>query len=395
MARLRPLGFGLWDCWGRALTLERGSRVDRVAGHVYEDIFDGVRLMGKFIEYDQHPGRWRQMTVEPARRARELGLKVQLSIDWHNIATGPNDYHKSRYFPQDERGTVAAMLDEIKPDQLEVCNEPYHLRGPGDMTTAQYAEHVYTFVRGAKDARFDGLIIATQTRGAGSTAAWEWHVQKNPGFEEALIVDYDGRLAESKHEPPSVLHHLTSPEEYAEALRPRPDPNDPEAHPYYWQRPGAKGWRFSVFINELSSVGTEVHINSETGARMVRETLKFFKEINSPFCFLHVGGLSPHFGAAPNEGGGWNMNTELINDEGVLSEGVKEMYRFLGKQLPDVGEPDEPDQPGGGSGIAAIKKAKKSLDKSVEIWGSTAGAAKARQARRRINRALDRYEETG
>ena len=195
---MRYPGFQIWEVWGDALLLPKDSAAWGACKHLYKHCIHGVRIMAKFEEYVNNGERFEELTLGKVMVARELGLKVMLCIDWHNVTHDSAGYHTSRWFPKDIPKCVEAMVELIGPDVVQVANEPYYLKKGKDLTTAQYADYVYQYVEGLKKARWQGLLVAEQTRAGEQVAkGWEWHVE----------WDY---CAEGKHRLPRVLHDWTT-----------------------------------------------------------------------------------------------------------------------------------------------------------------------------------------
>ena len=375
-----PLGHQVWECWGGALQLPDGAARD-AARYLYKSrLLTGVRIMAKFWEFDRDKERYRRLTVDRAEIARSLGLKVQLSIDWHNTATGPSDYHKSRHFPANVPNAVASMLRDVEPDEVEVCNEPYYLKGSKAMEMKQYLGLFNQFAEGARRANWDGLIIATQDypgdhpegrdNGNFKYDSWIWH------------GNWDN-CAESRHswvlEPRS-----TDPQIFYEQILKSLD------NPRRW----AVGWHWPVWENEHSPLGRQVHINTDLGARMCLASWNAYSFKRCPWAFLTMGGTLRDFGTD----GSWGMHTDLINDRGEFSLGCKALMRKAGVSVPDNIEPDpvpdpDPDPtpapPDSMAGEAEISNAITALVDAQMRWGKPGGKRKARLARRLIKKAIN------
>ena len=380
---MRLLGFEVGEVWGHALNLPENSPAWPNIEHCYRHVIDHWRGMVKLEEwYRRGYGEAKDKFLARLHRARSLGLKVVFCLDWHNswlkMDPNPNNYHKYTWFPPGPLPrAVRDVLLEVQPDVFQVANEPYAKTNLG---TKEYAERVYDYVRGAREAGFKGLILANQTDDSRGHVAdgWEWHVGHNPEDPGTMIVEWQHGLAEGKHRHPRVLHGLTSVAGVRAAL---------ESNAWAGRRI-PKGWRHLVWHDEVSFPGKEIHINTPLGAEVMLEGLHFFRQKKVPLTFLTMGGSTDNWGADGDSG--WGMNTSLINRHGELSMGCKALYDFKGVPYPDGTPPiDPPEPPGNGGGIKKIKSAKKVLDRSVEDWGSRDSYDDARLADKRVNKALE------
>ena len=117
---LKPLGHRLIEGgWGDALLLE-GAAGDSAA-YLYQRLFEGCRIMAKPWEYKHRPERYASHTMAKVRRAKDLGCKIQLSIDIHNSADNQGGYHDKREIPSNLKGVVKAIIAQQRSliDQLE------------------------------------------------------------------------------------------------------------------------------------------------------------------------------------------------------------------------------------------------------------------------------------
>lgn len=334
----RGHGFDVYIVWAGALLLDPDTPAGAMARWMFRSgAVDGVRIMAKFVEYDNDPARYQRMTLEMVRIARSYGLKIMLSIDWHNVATRMNEYHLSRYFPRNVRNTVRKIMQDVEPDELEVSNEPFHIQSPTpDMTQEQYAGHVYEYIRGARDAEFNGTILGYQGPADTIGKSWIWRVGVNPNghTEPGMTVEEWpwNKIGESKHHEPGVLHRLHTAAMVRDAL---------ESNPWA-QANQPRGWQHWIWHSEMSPLGRGIHINSEEGAKAVTTALEFFKFQDTPFAFLEMGGWNEDWGNSSP--GGWNMHTDLIDDQGRLSKGAKALLEFRGISKPwgpgDIPDPD-------------------------------------------------------
>lgn len=316
-------GFQIWEVWADALLLPEDSAAWGAARHMYVHCFDGVRIMSKFEEFEKYPDRYQKYTIDKANRARSIGKKIMLCLDWHNTAANQDGYHRYRYIPDNLARQVEAIIKDVGPDMVQVANEPYYIKTGRNLRTDQYAAYVYEYVKGMKNAGFDGLMLAEQSRTDSGDLhdAWEWHVEDKHGWSNC---------AEGKHREPRVLHENKTAVGVLAGL------NSNE-----WSRRNKpKGWHWPIFQDEFSSPGRGIHVNSEEGAKAMRLSLEFFKREKAPFAFLTMGGTSKTFGGE----GGWGMHTQLVNSEGKVSLSGQEMLRFLGKPQYDGGEPPPPDK---------------------------------------------------
>jgi hypothetical protein len=329
---MRYPGFQIWEVWGHALLLPKDSKAWGAAKHLYEHAIYGVRIMSKFEEFEKNPYLYQIHTIEKAQRARELGKKVMLCLDWHNTTSGSSGYHQSRYIPQNLAKQVERIIRDVKPDVVQVANEPYHIKKGKDLTTKQYAAYVYKYIKGMKAAGFNGLMVAEQSSGDNGDMhdAWEYHVYHNPDNPGALIENWD-YCAEGKHRLPRVLHDWKTANHVVMDLNSNAwaDRNKPV------------GWHWPIFQDEFSACGTGIHVDTPEGAKAMRMSLDFFKREKAPFAWLTMGGTSKTFGGE----GGWGMHTQLVNSEGKVSESGQAMLRFLGKPQYD-GNPVDPPPPG-------------------------------------------------
>lgn len=312
-------GFMIYEVWADALLLPKDSPAWGAAQHLYLNVFDGVRIMSKFEEYEKHPDRYQRYTIDKARQARVLGLEVMLCLDWHNTAGSQSGYHAYRYIPDNLSTQVAAIIRDVKPDIVQVANEPYHMKGnQKDLRTNEYANYVYQYVKGMRAAGFEGLLVCEQSRDDRGDLhdAWEWH------------VDWD-YCANGKHRYPRVLHEFKTAEAVLAELNGNP----------WASRNRPVGYKWPIFQDEFSSCGRGIHVNSKEGAKAMRLSLEFFKRKKVPFAWLIMGGGTPDFG-----GGSWRMHTDLINNRGEVSLAGQEMLKFLGKPQYD-GDPVDPPPP--------------------------------------------------
>lgn len=341
----KPAGFSLWECWGDALDLDPKSHAGQAARYMYEEVFDGVRIMMKFKWFMEKTKELQIMNRRIAR-ARSYGLKLHLCADWFEAADGPKSYHRRMWKPdhatmQDE---VMRMCKQYEPDILEVCNEPYHLAGKrvGAYPEEEYVKDVNSFVRGARAANYKGKILASGTRpevGWKIKNGWEWHAER---WEKGML--------EGKHT--LVLHDVLAPWAIRDTLIGK------------FHQGKAIGYQWPVYESEFSPVGRHTHINTPRGAQLALAGVKAAMEKQFPLCFLTMGGYNEDFGRSKADGG-WGMRTDLINSKGQLSEAAKEIAQLLGapefRLQDDTGPPppppdddtdpvDPPDDDGGDGG---------------------------------------------
>ena len=160
---MRYPGFKIYEVWADALLLPPESAAWEAALHMYVHCFDGVRIMSKFEEFEKHPDRYQRNTIEKARVAKNLNLEVMLCLDWHNTAGSASGYHEYRYIPNNLKTQVAAIIRDVKPDIVQVANEPYYIKKGKRLNLAEYAYYVYEYVKGMKAAGFKGLMVAEQS----------------------------------------------------------------------------------------------------------------------------------------------------------------------------------------------------------------------------------------
>jgi hypothetical protein len=293
---------------------------------MYEEVFDGVRIMMKFKWFMEKPKEFEVMNRRIAR-ARSYGLKLHLCADWFEAASGPNSYHKGMWKPdhatmQDE---IMRMCKQYQPDILEVCNEPYHLAGKkvGAYPEEEYVKDVTTFVRGARAANYKGEILASGTRpdvGWSIKKGWEWHADR---WERGML--------EGKHT--LVLHGAVTPEMVRDELIGK------------FHEGRAIGYQWPIYESEFSPVGRHTHIDTPQGAKLALAGVKAAMEKQFPLCFLTMGGYNENFGRSKADGG-WGMHSDLINSKGQLSEAAKEIAKLLGAPTfhlqDDTGPPPPP-----------------------------------------------------
>ena len=315
-------GFKLYECWADALLLPEDSAAWGAARHMYVNCFDGVRIMSKFEEYEKHPELYQRNTIDKANRARSIGLKVHLCLDWHNTAGSMAGYHAYRYIPRNMEEQVALIIRDVDPDIVQIANEPYHIQKPHKkLKTEDYAELVYRCVRGVKQTNFRGFIVCEQSRDDNGDLrkAWEWHIDKpeNGGWTQCL---------NGKHRYPRVLHSNATAKGVLDEL---------EGNPWA-SRNRPVGYKWPIYQDEFSSCGRSIHSNSKEGAKAIRVSLDFFRRKKTPLAWLTMGGTSPNYGGE----GGWGMHTQLVNSKGEVSLSGQEMLRFFGK--PQYEGPTDP-----------------------------------------------------
>ena len=313
----KPAGFSLRECWGGALDFDPSSPRGQAAAYMYKYVFDGVRIMIKFEEWATMP---QAVSVIRHRieRARLYGMDIHLVIDWFKVATGPGSYHKGMWKPSRHEMTrmVAGMIDEFDPDIVEVCNEPYYVKG-GKYTAKQYVKDVTDYVTAAEDANFKGKILASGPRqevGWKIKDGWEWHAKR---WERGML--------EGKHT--LVLHNLKYPAEVATALTEN------------FHNGKAIGYQWPVYESEYSGVGRTYSTDTIKGADMTMAG--YYAAVNKrfPLCYLTMGGNWDGFGnPSPS---GWGMQTDLINKHGKLSKTAKALAEAEGAP---------PFEPNGGNG---------------------------------------------
>ena len=297
----KPLGFGLWECWGGFLSLPSGLARDASLWYA-EEVLHGVRLMVKFEEWETRPGRISKL-VERAELLDSMGLDLHLVIDWWNINdVGPSLYHKTSYIPKDINAAIRGIMGTFNnPGIVEVCNEPYHKKGDKNwLSTHDYRGHVDRYVGALHRTGWDGLLVATQTHNHKNVAkGWEWHIRHN-------------KCAEGRHT--AVLHDYTTPLGLAEALFPKEYP-----------RSVGVGWHWPFWETEFSPVGRHTNINSLQGGRLMEAGIKVAKQRKFPLTLLTMGGTNESFG---NES--WGMHTDLVNTKGKFSDGARVAAAMVG-----------------------------------------------------------------
>lgn len=352
----KPAGFSIWEGWGDALDLEPKSYPGQAARYMYEEVIDGVRLMVKFKWLAQEPNKVENI-LKRAERARRYGCKVHLVIDWFEEATGPGTYHKRMWKPPTTKmqGLVMEAIRIFDPEIIEVCNEPYYVKG-GKYSAADYVPDVTNFVIAAERANYRGKILASGSResvGWKIVDGWEWHAKR---WERGML--------EGKHS--LVLHQLTDPNDVYDELT------------QYFHQGKAIGYQWPVYESEFSGVGTETHINSSLGAELTMAGYFAAKHKKFPICYLTMGGYNKDFGKSRDDGG-WGMHTDLINDSGLISEAGLSMASEEGAP-PFVlikngnGEPPPPPPPNGGPGWHTISGVKGDLKFTTTMAQAALGA---------------------
>jgi len=318
MTEHQPLGHRLIEGgWAGALLLDGAARES--ADNLYQNLLEGCRIMAKPWEYKHRPQRYASHTMARVRRARDLGVKIQLSIDIHNSADNQGGYHDKREIPNNLKGVVKAIIQEIDPDELEVINEPYYCKsaGPGNLPKKlrmeDYLHFFNVYADAARQANWHGLICAWQDNtdlpGNFRAGSWIWHGE----WDDCAEVRHDFVL-DQRSEDPDIFEQQIK---------------DAMDNP----RRFAVGWRWPIYQNEHSSLGRQVHINSSLGARMCQASWNAYSAERCPWGFLTVGG-SPGFG-----GGSWGMHTDLIDDRGEYSLGCKALMSKAGVEVPENGNP--------------------------------------------------------
>jgi hypothetical protein len=375
----QPLGPRLIEGgWGAGLILPPGPAKE-AADYLYPRLFDGARIMAKPWEYVHNRQRFETHTMARVRAARDLGIKIQLSIDIHNSADDRGGYHNRREIPAQFQRVVKEIILLIDPDEIEVINEPYastNHPGPGNygrrLNIKQYKDDFFNvYAEAARQANWRGLFCAWQdhtdqtrrppTPGNFRDDSWIWHGE----WTQCAEVQHDFVLDTRS----------TDPQEFYNQILAKMD------NPRQW----AVGWRYGLFQNEHSSVGRQVHINSQLGADMCEASWNAHRDIKCAWGFLTVGGYTPDFG---NEGG-WGMNTDLINDKGEFSLGCQRLMQLAGVDIPDVGNGGGGGG-GGGGGISSLHAAQKQLERAERRWGTERGLRHAQRAIGHIENAIGR-----
>ena len=340
MAEHQPLGHRLIEGgWGASLLLDGAA--GEASDYLHTHLFDGVRVMAKPWEYVHNRARFDSHTMARVRVAKALGVKIQLSIDIHNSADNQGGYHNKRQIPSNFARVLKEIILEIGPDSIEVINEPYALTdqaGPGDygrrLTIGQYKNDFFNvYAEAAQQANWNGLFLAWQdhtdqsrhppTPGNFRNDSWIWHGE----WDDCAEVLHDFVLDARSTDPVLFYQQI----------------KDKMDNPRRW----AVGWRWPIFQNEHSSVGRQVHINTNLGARMCEASWSAYKSEKCPWGFLTIGGGTPDFGGE----GGWGMHTDLINNRGEFSLGCQKLMQLARVEIPDVDPVDPPnpvDPPVGG-----------------------------------------------
>ena len=330
----KPAGFSLRECWADALDFDPTSARGQAAAYMYRYVMDGVRIMLKFEEWDHMPARVEVIRRRIAR-ARSYGCDIHLCIDWFKVATGPGSYHKGMWKPSTNTmiDMVAEMLDEFEPDIVEVCNEPYYVKG-GKYTAKQYVNDVTAYVLACEEVNFKGKVLASGTRqevGWKIEDGWEWHAKR---WERGML--------EGKHT--LVLHELKTPAQVRSALIDG------------FHNGKAVGYQWPVYESEYSGVGRSYSTDSVAGAEMTMAGYHAARDKRFPLAYLTMGGGWDGYGdPSPS---GWRMQTDLINKHGELSLSAKMLAAAENAppfvlDPPDI-EPPPPPPPGGGGGWHSI-----------------------------------------
>lgn len=336
MADQAPLGHSKGEGWAGALILPPGAGRDSAFWLYDSEVIGWVRFMAKFKEFYEDPARYLRYTIGKLREARELGLGVVLTLDWHETAAGPDDYHVARWFPPSVKNAVRAIVSEVQPDILEIANEPHYSRRPLEkMTIEEYAALVNQYLLGADLAGFSGRIIADSTRDH------NWPGDQSKRWERNTT--WQGSMAEVSHS--FVLdRRSTDPAVFANQILAK-----------FWreERPW-QGDFYPRMENEFSATGKQIHCNTQLAYDMTIAACGAFRQVKAPFGWLHMGGLGDEWpipGETP-----WGMSTILVKGNGDFSMVAKALADDAGVQLPENGNGN------GGNGQSLV-----GLDKAVKF----------------------------
>ena len=378
--RARPLGYSIGEVWGEFLTLSPGPGRDS-AWWLGRHVIDWVRIMAKVEEYYEHPDRFEQLTLEKMAVAEDLGLKVLLCIDNHNIATKKGEYHLRRYSAPDPiRVVVKKILRETGlPWGLEVDNEAWYVKGRKGLTTLAYRDLVAEYAEGADDAGFKQRLWASQS---GDKNPWrdgskDW----DHYWEKTVAWQHD--CAEVRHS--WVLDHRpTNPERFEEEIL------DSFHNPHRPPDKAWKGWEYAIAENEFSSTGKQVHCDSPLGFHMTRAATHAFRELRSPFGWLTMGGWQDEW-PEPNHQG-WGMSTHLTRSDGAFSQVAEALAADKGVELPDSPSPPppgpDPDPDPSTPGMDELLTAQKKLAKAIDLWPTSKAQRRAEAAIGHIQNAI-------
>jgi len=284
-----PAGFEIYECWGEFLDTQ-----NRMALALFEDCFDGVRIMAKFDEYFNQPQTFAKW-VRRAEIAKQMGKKIHLCIDWHNTATGPNDYHDYVQRPTLNKlaKAVGAIIKEFPNASIvEVANEPYYVQNAQQrITIKEYHPLVLAYIDGCSIGNHKGILLASQSSkgkwnkpGNKVEDGWEWSDTRwQPGMWEGLHT--------------AVLHTHTTPNDLIAALTD------------HWYQGKAIGYQHEIYESELAPTGKLLKTNTTAGAQMYSAVLNMARQERLPICFLTIDGRSPNFGASGN----WPGAMGLVN----------------------------------------------------------------------------------
>ena len=349
--------YGIGECWGDFLKIINSEGEPRLLRDRLEElavnVLGHVRIMVKFEDVSlKGPQIIRSEIDDMVQTAQELGLYVNICTDWHNKAGGPGSYHQSL----DEKvlnnyslmqDLVEAILEELQPDMLQVCNEPfYRKKSLPPLTEDLYAEYVEAHVRALKSNGDRSILLIADSPYSTPTRdpfkSWVFRTHKANPLELSKTVTWD-KCAESLHvyyvgdwEKPSAItstmvHSLPDAKSLSFTM-----------HSCFWLRDRDNcGVMFPVFHDEVSPVGKVNHINSPTGYAMTKVMLDIFTEKNIPCTWLSLGGTNPWWGQEPGTSG-WGLNTDMINSKGELSLGGIAVLDHLNKEVSWQEEEEEP-----------------------------------------------------
>ena len=313
----RPYGFEVWECWADALGWPSSLKRD-MAWWMYREVFTGVRVMVKFVDLDNDDDWYEEMLIRHDI-ARGLGLETMLCIDWFNRANNASGYHSKLERPrlEDITGKVAAIIRDFSPTMIEVCNEPYYAKRLVDRVNhKEYRDFVQAYVDGAVMSNFDGKIVASQPNEKFSKPgdlhdAWVWDVHWRHGFIEG---DHS-----------AVLHECAD----IDCLTSMVDD---------WQGGKPIGYQYAHFETEFSACGRATAATDPHAEIITRQFVQWAKSKKLPFTWLDMGGYVP--------GGGWNMDTRLIDNAGHLTYAAKGLLSAMCIEPPYNPPPPEPPSPG-------------------------------------------------
>ena len=325
----RPLGLGIGELWGDALSIDPGTMAGRAVEYVYRNGGVGgeeliVRAMVKFEEIEATDQSRHERAVARIRRAQAYGCKVIICLDWHNSADRRADYHKYQYFPTKKSIAehVRDVIVQFRPWAIQVANEYWHLKGSKDMRAKAYKARVFEYAHGCRIAEHEigwkGLLIASNVMEKPRDKVgdlWMWDVD----WDNCAEGIHDLIMSDGPSTPAGLQQYLSE-------LR-------------YAKDKKAVGWVWPLIRDECSAVNNTVDINTDTGAGMMQVLLEHHRKLNFPLCMLTMDGRG--------EGGGeWGMRTWFVNQDGDISKGAKQMLRFVGSDPdPDLGNGEPPPPP--------------------------------------------------